>query len=49
MKLIDLAGLMNMSATNSLLSMIAAVLFVSSQITLKSKIPRFACTSRRNG
>jgi len=49
MKLMDLAGLMNMSATNSLLSMIAAVLFVSSQITLKSKIPRFACTSRRNG
>jgi hypothetical protein len=36
MKLIDLAGLMKMSATNSLLSMIAAVLFVSSQMTLKS-------------
>ena len=39
-KLIDLAGLMKMSATNSLLSMMAAVLFVSSQTTLKSKIPR---------
>ena len=38
-KLIDLAGLMKMSATNSLLSMMAAVLFVSSQTTLKSKIP----------
>ena len=40
-KLIDLDGLIKMSATNSLLSIIAAVLFVSSQITLKSNIPRF--------
>jgi hypothetical protein len=38
-KLIDREGLMKMSATNSLLSMMAAVLFVSSQTTLKSKIP----------
>ena len=41
MKLIDLDGLIKMSATNSLLSIMAAVLFVSSQITLKSNIPRF--------
>ena len=40
MKLIDLAGLMKMSATNSFASMIAAVLLVSSQITTKSNIPR---------
>ena len=40
-KLIDLDGLIKMSATNSLLSIMAAVLFVSSQITLKSNIPRF--------
>jgi hypothetical protein len=40
-KLIDLDGLIKMSATNSLLSITAAVLFVSSQITLKSNIPRF--------
>ena len=38
-KLIDREGLMKMSAINSLLSMMAAVLFVSSQTTLKSKIP----------
>ena len=33
MKLIERAGLIKMSATNSFESMIAAVLFVSSQIT----------------
>ena len=39
MKLIERAGLIKMSATNSLRSMTAAVLFVSSQITTKSNIP----------
>ena len=40
---------MNISATNWLLSITLPVLFVSSQITKKSVIPRRPLTSRKNG
>ena len=39
MKLIDLAGLTKMSATNSFLSMTSPVLLVTSHTTEKSCIP----------
>jgi len=42
MKLIDLVGLIKILATNSFLSMTLEVLLLSSQITLKSSIPRRA-------
>ena len=38
-----------MSAMNSLRSITSGVLLVSSQTSKKSVIPRFACTSLRNG
>ena len=49
MKLILLAGFTKISATNSFLSITSPVLFVSSQTTKKSVIPRLPCTSLKNG
>ena len=42
MKLIERAGLIKISHLNSFASITSGVLFVSSQITTKSVIPRFA-------
>ena len=49
MKLIERAGLMKIVATNSFLSITEAVLFVSSQTTLKSVRPRRPFTSLSRG
>ena len=49
MKLIDLDGLIKISATKLLESITCPVLFVSSQITLKSVTPLRPFTSLRNG
>ena len=48
-KLIDLVALIKTSATNWLESMISGVLFVSSQITRKSVIPRCPLMVSRRG
>src|SRR5210317_2323423 len=48
-KLILLAGLMKISATNSFLSITSPVLLVSSHTTKKSVIPLRPCTSLRKG
>src|SRR6056300_1281711 len=48
-KLMLLAGLMNISAINSFLSITSPVLLVSSHTTKKSVIPRLPCTSLRKG
>ena len=48
-KLIDLAGLIKISALNSFLSITAAVLLVSSATTLKSVIPLRPLTSLKTG
>ena len=44
-----LAGLIKISAMNSFLSITSPVLFVSSQTTKKSVIPRLPCTSLKKG
>ena len=49
MKLIDLAGLINISATNLFPSITAPVLLVVSHITWKSVTPRLPLTSLKNG
>ena len=49
MKLIERFGLIKISATNSFLSIISPVLFVSSQTTEKSVIPRLPWISLRKG